>query len=935
MPSDQADSFWERVEQLFQAAWDLEAATRPAFLSDACRGDEPLRHAVADLLRASTEAEANPLWNEPAIRNEARFQAASDDATALDRYRLMERIGSGGMGVVYKAVRADGEFSKLVAIKIVQAGDPNMVSRLRQERQILAGLEHPHIARLLDGGTTADGRPFLVMEYVDGVPIDRYLAERQPPLREILELFRKICSAVSYAHRNLIVHRDLKPANILVTADGQPMLLDFGIAKLLDGSAQHTKAGLAAMTPQYASPEQVQGAPITTASDVYSLGVLLYELLSGASPYRGTTSPHELIQAITTEHPRPLNTHAGRRFDSDLENIVQMTLRKEPERRYASADLLGEDLRLYVAGYPVMARPATRIYRVSKFVGRNKVPVAALVLILLALVGGIAATAWQARLANQRFNDVRQLAHAVVFVYHDAIEPLPGSTPVRKMLVKDALVYLDKLSHETGDPSLQRELVEAYVKIANVQGNAYYSNLGDTAGALASARKAVAAGERLVARDAGGLNQRALASAYAVEADILYSTNDLAGAYENYRKSVSLAEAAVRKLPPDLDTRRQLAATLRHWGDLAGAEGISNMGKPQEAVALYRRALDIAAGLVKQFPGSLPAKRELYDTRQALAEAETTAGHRAAAEEQARGALTMIQEISADDPGNTGDQVEVANMSTRLAQVLEDNAKAKEAVPLALAAVSIMERQVKLDPANRLFQRNLAVTELHVVNALRKSGDPASALAHAQTALALSRQLSAADPQNIEILSDVANCHLKLAQVLMDTRDFPSALGHATKSLSLLDGMLARSKDSNLTRMRIRAALAAGGIELGMDRPAAALDHYRQAGKAAGEIVAGGSGQVSAKADLARSQTGAADANERLRRWPEALEGYRGARQTWSELRDLKALAPEDSTAIARCDASWRTLQRAAANFSSPSRRAKLAPSELKLAPAR
>jgi tetratricopeptide (TPR) repeat protein len=914
MPSDQAESFWLRVEELFQEAWDLEAGARPAFLAVACHGDEPLRHAVEDLLRGSTEAAGNPMWSEPAIRNEARFEAASlaagSDTATLDRYRLMERIGAGGMGVVYKAVRADDEFSKLVAVKIVQDTDPAMVARLRQERQILAGLEHPNIARLLDGGSTRDGRPFLVMEYVAGIPVDRYVAERQPALREILELFRKICGAVSYAHRNLIVHRDLKPGNVLVTGEGRPMLLDFGIAKLLDGSAQRTKTGAGAMTLEYASPEQVRGAPISTASDTYSLGVLLYELLSGRRPYGNTGSALELAQAITAEVPRPLGQHGGRRLDRDLDNIVQMALRKEPERRYASADLLAEDLRLYIAGYPVMARPATRGYRIAKFAGRNKAPVAAAALVLFALVGGIAATAWEARIANQRFNDVRQLAHAVVFDFHDAIEPLPGSTPVRRMLVKDALVYLDKLSHESGDASLQRELVEAYVKIGNVQGNSYYSNLGDTAGALASARKAVAAGERLVARDARGLNQRALASAYASEADILYSTNDLPGADENYRKAVSRAEAAVRKLPPDLDTRRQLAATLRNWGDLAGAEGISNMGKPEEALARYRLALEIVNGLVKEYPGSPLAKKDLYDSLLVLADAETTAGQHAAAEEQARRALAMIQEISAGDPGNALDRTEVANMSTRLAQVLMDNGKGKEAVPLVLAAVSIMEAQVKSDPANRMLERSLAVTELHVVNALRKSGDTAGALGHAQKALVLSRQLSAADPRNIEILSDVANCDLKLAQVLMDRRDFPAALGYAIESMTLLDGVLARSKDSNLMRMRIRAGLAAGDIELRMDRAEAALGHYRQTGKAAGEIVAAEAGQVSARTDLARSQTGAATANERLGRWREALEGYGSARQTWSALRELQALAPEDANqpermavGMARCAA--------------------------------
>ena len=366
----------------------------------------------------------------------------------------------------------------------------------------------------------------------------------------------------------------------------------------------------------------------------------------------------------------------------------------------------------------------------------------------------------------------------------------------------------------------------------------------------------------------------------------------------------------MRKLPPDLDTRRQLAATLRNWGDLAGAEGISNMGKPEEALARYRLALEIVNGLVKEYPGSPLAKKDLYDSLLVLADAETTAGQHAAAEEQARRALAMIQEISAGDPGNALDRTEVANMSTRLAQVLMDNGKGKEAVPLVLAAVSIMEAQVKSDPANRMLERSLAVTELHVVNALRKSGDTAGALGHAQKALVLSRQLSAADPRNIEILSDVANCDLKLAQVLMDRRDFPAALGYAIESMTLLDGVLARSKDSNLMRMRIRAGLAAGDIELRMDRAEAALGHYRQTGKAAGEIVAAEAGQVSARTDLARSQTGAATANERLGRWREALEGYGSARQTWSALRELQALAPEDANqpermavGMARCAA--------------------------------
>ena len=254
------------MEELFQRAWDLTAGARGAFLAAQCGGDERLRHAVEELLAASAEAESLALWKEPAMEDEARRMAAGPEESdgALERYRLLEQIGEGGMGVVYKALRADDTFWKLVAVKIVAQGmgDEARLRRFRRERQILAGLEHPHIARLLDGGTTADGRPFLVMEYVDGKPITTYLAENKPSLRATLQLFRTICSAVSYAHRNLVVHRDLKPGNILVTGDGTPMLLDFGIARLVGGEGEEAARTIeGAMTPEYASPEQIEAQP--------------------------------------------------------------------------------------------------------------------------------------------------------------------------------------------------------------------------------------------------------------------------------------------------------------------------------------------------------------------------------------------------------------------------------------------------------------------------------------------------------------------------------------------------------------------------------------------------------------------------------------------------------------------------------------------------
>ena len=412
--------FLERLERLFQQAMDVDPAEQFAFLRKSCEGDERLRIRVQALLDALEKADAGKVWNRTALDTVVESSLDTD----LGRYRLQECVGAGGMGAVYKAVRADDEFSKLVAVKLVLIPDETLVVRFRRERQMLASLEHPNIARLLDGGTSSDGAPFLVMEYVDGVPIDRYLATNHLSILDTLALFRKVCSAVSYAHRNLIVHRDLKPANILVDRSGEPKLLDFGIAKLMDGTSDRTKTAFLAMTPEYASPEQIRGQAITTASDVYSLGVVLYEVLTGSRPYRPTQSALDLAEAITKQQPATLST-SQKRFDAELENIVQMALRKEPERRYASVDLLSEDVHSYMTGLPVLAHRDTVFYRTGKFVRRHAAGVAAGALLLLTLLAGIAGTAWQAHIARieraraeRRFNDVRKLADSYIFEFN-------------------------------------------------------------------------------------------------------------------------------------------------------------------------------------------------------------------------------------------------------------------------------------------------------------------------------------------------------------------------------------------------------------------------------------------------------------------------------------------------------------------------------------
>jgi eukaryotic-like serine/threonine-protein kinase len=426
---------WRQIEDLFQNALDCEPDRRAAFLDSACAGDASLRQEIESLLASY---EKGRFTETPAFTEGIKLLEESEERSHAGQnigpYRVIRKIGQGGMGSVYLAGRADQAFEKEVAIKLIKGGQDtdDVLRRFRSERQILASLEHPNITRLFDGGTTQDGLPYFVMEYIQGEPIDTYCDSHILNITERLKLFQSVCAAVHYAHQHLVVHRDIKPGNILVTPEGVPRLLDFGIAKLLAAEpsiADRTMTIARRMTPESASPEQVRGGNITTASDVYSLGVLLYRLLTGHSPYRlARRSSDEIERAICEEDPEKPSaviyrteesvaadaiasqsvseTREGspdklrRRLRGDLDNIVLMALRKEPQRRYASVLQFSDDIRRHLAGLPVMARRDTHRYRTAKFIGRHKTGVAAAALIFLSLAGGIVATLSQTRLAR-------------------------------------------------------------------------------------------------------------------------------------------------------------------------------------------------------------------------------------------------------------------------------------------------------------------------------------------------------------------------------------------------------------------------------------------------------------------------------------------------------------------------------------------------------
>jgi len=501
---------WRRIEALFDEATGLAPAERDAFLSRACGDDLEMRRELESLLAADGEAAeflARPVVTGAAPSPDPALPAGK----VIGHYRVGDKLGQGGMSTVYLATRADDAYQQSVALKILDCGSDrsDLAARFRAERQIMASLDHPGIARLLDGGTTDDGRPYLVMEYIDGVPLDRYCDEHRLAVDARIDLFRQVCAAVQYAHQNLVVHRDIKPSNILVSGDGVPRLLDFGIAKLLEGTrlpgtVEATMTGQRLMTPQYASPEQIEGGVITTATDVYSLGALLYLLLAGRFPYRlEATRSGALERAVVEQDPerpshavgrmpagprptpsdlvgedgptvdqlseaRGLRPHQLRRkLRGDLDNIVLMALRKEPERRYASVGLLSEDLRRYRENEPVAARADTLRYRARKFVARHTVGVgvaAAVLTVILVLTATLSVQA--VRLARQRdeIQAERDKALAVsgfleeVFAVSDPDQARGETVTAREILDKGATRLTETLA---GQPETQAALALA------------------------------------------------------------------------------------------------------------------------------------------------------------------------------------------------------------------------------------------------------------------------------------------------------------------------------------------------------------------------------------------------------------------------------------------------------------------------------------------
>jgi eukaryotic-like serine/threonine-protein kinase len=793
---------WRRVKEVFDGALACEGETQSQYVAQACQGDPDILSEVETLLHHHRQANSRFLNHAELGPRETASIAEADlppsrIGSRVGVYQILEEIGHGGMGQVFRAGRIDGLYEKQVAVKLVRGGfdAASLLERFRNERQILASLDHPNIARLLDGGTADDGTPYLVMELIEGVPIDEYCAAHARLIPEKLKLFRQVCAAVQYAHQHLVIHRDIKPSNILVTADGVPKLLDFGIAKILDPTAGSETTLLRPMTPEYASPEQVRGDAITTATDIYSLGVVLYQVLTGRSPYAlKTRSSHELAQAICEKEPqkpssivlarepssdaaraqseeKPSERSPGnlrRRLSGDLDNILLMALRKEPQKRYPSVERFSEDIRRHLDGLPVMAARGSWSYRARKFATRHKAGVGAGFAVILSLVLGFTLTLREERIAERRFNDTRKLANSLIFEIDKAVGDLPGATAARKLLVNRAVEYLDGLSKDAkGDASLERELATAYDRVGDVLGYPYAANLGDFSGALQSYRKALAIRESLASspRTDWKLENELVGSYYRI-ANVLENTTDLKGALDAWQKALPIAQKIATGSPSALasdqlagvyyfsgallvrmgDRERALAsyeqgrsiraAALEKYGqnitlqnhlvaDYMGiASVIAQQGRLDEAIDMGAKAVEAIQQISKEHPDSAAFKEYLGEACSELAGLQRTKGDYQAALASSRRAHALFAELFAADANNHLAKANFALSDSSMAKELLSLKKPKQAVPILREAARTFEDMSPDKSSDRMVRSGLAFAYSQIGDAMMAQAQP-------------------------------------------------------------------------------------------------------------------------------------------------------------------------------------------------------------------
>lgn len=801
---------WAKIGPLLNTALELDATTREQWLEGIVRTDAEIAPLLKQILATHDQAErASALETVPKLAPPPPSSLPSffHPGDMIGAYRLVLPLGRGGMGEVWLADQADGRITRQVALKL-----PTQVQhlevwrrRFQRERDILAKLTHPNIARLFDAGVDEKlsrigiGQPYLALEYVEGKPLNEYVDAKLLPIAARLKLFRQVLAATTHAHQHLVVHRDLKPGNILVTASGEVKLLDFGIAKLIDDAAtqttddsraaQHqsvtelTRIGGRVMTLRYAAPEQVTGEAITTATDVYALGVILHELITGLSPYRATREAKRLSEAALTDEPTSVPSALHFSLDDihkrglrsarqltnqvagDLDAIVLKAMRKQPDERYLSVTALDDDVRRHLEGSPVHARKGTWRYLAGRFVMRHKIPMVAAALVLITIVGGLIVVDQERRVAvaereraERHFKSVRTLANSLMFDVHDQIDHLSGATKAKQVLAENASKYLDQLSTEsTLDTGLSIELAKAYERLASIQGQVDAANIGKPAEALKSYQRAA---QLLIplAQSPTGLAKFMVSTSATLNA--LTVAHELAKIYRN----ISGIQRGMGKLEDAYQSIKTGAAFAEQ------ASGLPNAvlaDKTMYAVMLYERekslgtiksdreirlkGVEQAVAIVEALRVSNPNDDDLQD-RMAWLYSEN--GHalrddknpevKRQAIKKYEAALKIREDALLKTPLDTALQRAIVAHHNAMGHTYQQLYELDNAIKQQSAANEAMQRISKQDPANAQFKSDSVQTLLSLATAQAEAGDAAAAQRSAEEGLRCLAELPAA-----------------------------------------------------------------------------------------------------------------------------------------------------------------------------------------------
>ena len=854
-----ASDRWTRLVELFESALALPAGEREPWLRLQCGEDPGLFAEALSLLQAADA--------------ESRASLPKELNLAGRRYGPWETVrllGSGGMGSVLLVKRVDGDFEQSAALKLIapHLAGPYFLERFRAERQILAHLNHPNITKLLDGGVAEDsGVPYLVMEFVDGLAFDHFADTHKLSLPARLQLFLQVCDAVEFAHRNLVIHRDLKPGNIMVeTATGIPKLLDFGTARLMPtaGAEDANPTLYRLVTPRYASPEALRHAPITTQADVFSLGVLLYEQVTGAWPFGNPTTPADAVERITsgllsspdsTITPQVAESRSSslrdlrRAVRGDLTKILSKATRPDLAHRYQSVAEFAADIRAYLAGKPVSAQNPTPWYRASKFLRRHWLPASAVAALAIGLT---AAAIYSYREANRTLaanSTLRIISSTLLKDLNLTIQEIPGSTAAQKLLVSRLVPVLDKLTLQAGsDDPVRLDLAEALRELGDLQGNPYSQNLGDLKGALETfekARQITAASLLAHPNDLPTIEAHALVSRSLGET--LFASGATALSLPHLQQSLASREKILQLLGPQKTTPAHLAeAASAHagLGDLLGQPGTASLRKPAEAAQHYAQATELSGQALQLDPSFKRSQRSQVITKmrlgdvtlytaparslayyqQALAdltrfaientprmeqslnrklgEANFGLGRITDAERYYRQAITITESLLRTDPADARARFDLATAEYGLAHIYISASTPSKAIPLLENIVTNLQRVLQANSADRTTALNLADNRCLLAEAYWAAGNRGRAEALAAQALPVLEALANQPDAALNSL-ELASLHFRSIR--------PDRFRNSTKSLHFARLYAARANEDLWALYILATALEAAG----------------------------------------------------------------------------------------------------------------------------